>query len=186
MADLVDRIYLEILIVRCQIGNPSGFEELIAICQPRLRRFLGKLVSDWHQAEDLTQDVWIVVFKSIRKLQDPGAFWPWLYRIARNRAFQLLRRRGAIFEHDSRVDLVADMSDSDDFVAEDAQTVHAALDHLVPEHREVLLLRFMEEMSYEEIASVVGCQLGTVKSRIHNAKCELRKTLESQARHGLG
>ena len=68
--------------------------------------------------------------------------------------------------------------------AEDAAIVKAAMDELSPEHREVLLLRFMEEMSYEDIALVAGCQLGTVRSRIHNAKRALREIVERQSGYG--
>ena len=64
-----------------------------------------------------------------------------------------------------------------EFSAEDAQAVHAAMDQLSPEHREVLLLRFMEDMSYEEIAQVAECNVGTVKSRVFNAKRALRTVL---------
>ena len=62
--------------------------------------------------------------------------------------------------------------------AEDVARVHAALDQLVPEHREVVVLRYIEDMSYEEIAGVAGCPLGTVRSRLHHAKRALRRALE--------
>src|SRR5947209_8464851 len=73
---------------------------------------------------------------------------------------------------------VAGETDGDEFTEDDAARVHAALGDLTPEHREVLVLRFLEGMSYEEIAQVVGDPLGTVKSRIHYAKCALRAALE--------
>jgi RNA polymerase sigma-70 factor (ECF subfamily) len=75
------------------------------------------------------------------------------------------------------IDLVAG-EEADDFSAEDAEHVHTALGLIAPEHREVLLLRFVEEMSYEDIARVTGCQLGTVRSRIHYAKRALRRVME--------
>jgi RNA polymerase sigma-70 factor (ECF subfamily) len=75
------------------------------------------------------------------------------------------------------VDIAGD-DDVDDFSAEDAQRIHVALGRLAPEQREVLLLRFMEGMSYEEMARVTGCQLGTVRSRLYYAKRALRRLLE--------
>jgi RNA polymerase sigma-70 factor (ECF subfamily) len=69
-------------------------------------------------------------------------------------------------------------TDDADFTAEDAQAVHAALDQLAAEHREVLLLRFIEDMSYDDIAEVVDCPIGTVRSRIHNAKRALKRILQ--------
>jgi RNA polymerase sigma-70 factor (ECF subfamily) len=71
----------------------------------------------------------------------------------------------------------------DAFSAEDAEHVHAALGRLAPEQREVLLLRFIEGMAYEDIARVIGCQLGTVRSRLHYAKRALRRVLERAAQH---
>ena len=65
-----------------------------------------------------------------------------------------------------------------DFSPEDAARIHAALDRLAAEHREVLVLRFLEEMTYDQIARVVGCQLGTVRSRLHYAKQALRRAIE--------
>jgi RNA polymerase sigma-70 factor (ECF subfamily) len=73
---------------------------------------------------------------------------------------------------------VAANGTADEFTAEDAARVHAALDTLAPEHREVVVLRFIEDMSYDEIAKVAGCPVGTVRSRLHHAKRALRRVLE--------
>ena len=91
-----------------------------------------------------------------------------------------MRDRGLVQSTASIEDVeIADGSEEKiEFSADDVQAVHAALDRLAPEHREVLLLRFMEEMSYEEIAGVVGVSVGTVRSRIHNAKRSLREILK--------
>jgi len=75
---------------------------------------------------------------------------------------------------------IADEEPLDEFSAEDASRVYAALDRLTPEHREVLLLRFIEQMSYEDLAQVTGCPVGTVRSRIHNAKRGLREILKRE------
>jgi RNA polymerase sigma-70 factor (ECF subfamily) len=100
-----------------------------------------------------------------------------LYRIARDRAFRVLRRRQPptcpLAEEE-----VPDPGKDVEFAAEDVERVHAALDQLVPEHREVLVLRFLEGMAYEDMARVIGCPVGTVRSRLHYAKRELRRTVE--------
>jgi RNA polymerase sigma-70 factor (ECF subfamily) len=75
--------------------------------------------------------------------------------------------------------LAADPADEADFSADDAPHIHGALDRLPGDQREVLVLRVLEDMSYEDIARVVGCQLGTVRSRLHYAKRALRKSLRS-------
>ena len=82
------------------------------------------------------------------------------------------------FDERSIVDPAA--AEESDFSPEDAARIHAALDELPPEQREVLVLRFLEEMSYEQIASVVGCQLGTVRSRIYYGKRALRCALAKE------
>jgi RNA polymerase sigma-70 factor (ECF subfamily) len=71
----------------------------------------------------------------------------------------------------------------DDFSADDAERIHTALDKLSPEHREVLLLRFVEDLPYEQIAQITDCNLGTVKSRIHYAKRLLRREVERLIDH---
>ena len=111
------------------------------------------------------------------RLADPGAFPAWLYRIARHRALGELRKKRQPLSSLEGIDL-AEEGEDDDFSAEDAERVHAALGRLAPEHREVLLLRFFEGMTYEDIARVTGCQLGTVRSRIHYAKRALRRVME--------
>jgi RNA polymerase sigma-70 factor (ECF subfamily) len=79
----------------------------------------------------------------------------------------------------AHLDVVDQAIEEPEFTAEEVQKVHAALDCLIPEYREVLLLRYVENMSYEEIADVIQCPIGTVRSRIHNAKRALRRIFES-------
>ena len=182
MSEDTRRIYEKLLVVRCQIGDGEAFREVVESYAPRLRYFLRKLLGTSGEVEDVLQDVWCDVVRNVHRLVDPGAFPAWLYRVARDRAFrQIRRRRGP-----SRPVEEADIAEGpdDDFSAEDAGRVHAALDGLPPEHREVLVLRFLEEMSYESIAEVVGRPVGTVRSRIHYAKRALRGVLESEAEHG--
>jgi RNA polymerase sigma-70 factor, ECF subfamily len=179
MADRIDSFYWQVLVVRCQIGDCSAFEELVAACQPRLRGFLFKLAGR-EAVDDLAQEVWLDVFHDLPRLSNPDAFLPWFYRIARNRAYRRFRGRGQTVESldAQELNVAEEENPADEFTAEDAQAVHVALDDLSSEHREVLLLRFMEDMSYDDIAAVVGCQVGTVKSRLYHAKQALRTILE--------
>jgi len=178
MADPADRVYFRLLVIRCQAGDPAAFEELVARCHTGLRAFLHKMLNNQHNVDDVAQDVWLEAYRNLKKLNDPGAFRAWLYRAARNRAFLLLRRHRTI-EFIEGVEPVAG-EEEPDFTVADAEAVHTALDQLGPEHREVLLLRFMQELSYEEIAAVVGCQIGTVRSRIHNAKRQMRILMQNR------
>ena len=183
MTDLADRVYRTVLVVRCQAGDAAAFAELIELHQRPLHYFLAKMVGNVQAADDLLQDVWFEVFRGIGRLADPGAFAAWLYQIARHRALRALRQRPPVAVSLQDVE-VADDSDQDDvFTAEEAERIHVALDELPPQQREVLLLRFIEDMTYDDIAGVTGCQLGTVRSRIHYAKRALRRVLERTAVH---
>jgi RNA polymerase sigma-70 factor, ECF subfamily len=179
MTDVADQLYRNLLVLRCQAGDRLAFEELIATYGPGLRYFLEKMLSESHAAEDLLQEVWLDVFRGVAKLADPQAFPAWLYRIARNRVFaELRKRRPKVCPVDEMERALREETPEAEFTAEDATRVHAALDRLQSDHREILLLRFIENMSYEDIAGVMGCQIGTVKSRLHYAKRALRRIIE--------
>lgn len=177
MGDTADQLYERILVHRCQGGDQGAFEELIVRYTPRLRYFLRKLLGDLQGAEDVLQDVWLDAFRAMSRLLDPGTFPAWIYRIARDRAFRTLRRR-RFYEPLVDSKLADQTPKVEEFSVEDVARIHTALNTLVPEHREVLILRFLEEMSYEEIARVVDCRVGTVRSRIHYAKRALREIIE--------
>jgi RNA polymerase sigma-70 factor (ECF subfamily) len=115
---------------------------------------------------------------------DPAAFVTWLYRIAQNRVRQELRRRRQPARPIKEAAEVAEPGDKTaGFTPEDVARIHVALDGLALEHREALMLRFLEGMSYEQIATVSGCGVGTVKSRLHYAKRALRRVLEEAKIH---
>lgn len=177
MTDPVELLYERVLVVRCQAGDEAAFEELVARYAPRLRYFLRKLLSSAEAAEDCLQEVWLDVFRGLARLADPQAFRAWAYRIARDRAFGHLRK-GRREEPLGEIDVRDEAADEGAFSPEDAAKIHAALDELPPEQREVLVLRFLEEMSYDEIARVTSQRLGTVRSRIHYGKRALKRALQ--------
>ncbi len=178
MSDDLDLIYERVLVVRCQTGDEAAFAELVARYDARLRYFLRKITARPDRADDLLQDVWLDVFRHLPRLADPQAFRAWVYRIARDRAFGLLRRSQREAQPLGATDVPAGQADENGFGEEDAARIHAALDRLPAEQREVLVLRFVEAMSYEEIARVTGQPLGTVRSRLFYGKQALRKLLE--------
>jgi RNA polymerase sigma-70 factor (ECF subfamily) len=178
MNDLADQLYLQVLVVRCQVGDRLAFAELVALFQPRLCGYLSKMLASQH-VDDVAQEVWLEVYRGLGKLADPAAFAAWMFRIAHHRAFALLRRwRLPVAASIDEVDVADDPGDEPSFGDDEAAAVHAALDRLTPEYREALLLRFIEDLSYDAIAAVMGCPVGTVRSRIHNGKRLLRQMLE--------
>jgi RNA polymerase sigma-70 factor (ECF subfamily) len=178
MTNIAEQLYERLLVLRCQAGDEAAFEELVARYSPRLRYYLRKMLGEVHAAEDALQDVWFGVFQKVLRIADPAAFPAWIYRIARDRAFRELRRRKRYHPAIDEAELADASSGNGALELENAEYIHDALDKLAPEHREVLVLRFVETMSYEAIAQVTGCQLGTIRSRIHYAKRALRRALE--------
>jgi RNA polymerase sigma-70 factor, ECF subfamily len=172
-----DRLYERVLVLRCQAQDETAFEEIVALYTPRLRYYLRKMLGGVQATEDALQEVWLDAFRGITRLIEPGAFPAWIYRLARDRAFRELRRRRSHLPLED-FDLIDESTDPEEFSAEDAERIHDALDTLMPEHREVLVLRFIEDLTYEEIAGIVGCHLGTVRSRLHYAKRALRRVIE--------
>jgi RNA polymerase sigma-70 factor (ECF subfamily) len=172
----LDRVYERLLVLRCQTGDEAAFAELVERFNPRLRRFLRGMLDD--AAEDAVQDVWLDVFRGVGKLRDGGAFAAWLFRIARDRAYRMLRRKGLAVAAIGDVNDVPRSAAEEDFDDEQRQRLTSSLDRLPHAQREVLLLRFVEDLSYEQIAQAVGCELGTVRSRLHYAKRALRDLIE--------
>jgi RNA polymerase sigma-70 factor (ECF subfamily) len=179
MSEAADRLYERVLVLRCQAFDPAAFEELVERYGPRLRYYLRKMLRQ-ADIDDALQDVWCDALGGLHRLVDPAALPAWLYRIARVRAIRILRKRGRTWRPLPMAEVPEPAGDAEEFTAEDAGQVHAALDRLAPEHREVLVLRFLESMAYEDIARVVGCSTGTVASRIHYAKRALRHILDAE------
>ena len=167
MADELDRLYERVLILRCQTGDGAAFAEIVGRYGGRLEGYLRKLLGDTAATADALQDVWLAVWRGLPRLADRGAFEAWAFRIARDRAFRELRRRG--LPTVPADDALAD-DRPDPLPADDAAAVRAALDRLSPHHRDILMLRYVEGLSYEQVAAVVGVPVGTVRSRLHHAK----------------
>jgi len=172
-----DKLIEQVLILRCQIGDKDAFAELIERYQAPLRYFISRLSSNPETAEDIFQDTWLTVIRRIHSLKKTDAFSTWLYRIARNKVYQQFRRKRKLFELNENIAVPND-TENDVFSTEDAAKIHRCLKELLPEYREVLMLRFLEQMSYEQISQVINRSLGTVKSRIHYAKLALKKEME--------
>jgi RNA polymerase sigma-70 factor (ECF subfamily) len=184
-----DELRLHLQVLRCQAGDERAFAELFARFAGRTLRYLRGLVDD--AAEDVQQEVWLAVYRGLASLADPRAFRTWLYRTTRHRAVDFLRRRRR--ERELVADVAADAvaegvaTDPDDDPgtspdALDAGALRDALTTLPPVQREVLVLRYQDGLSYAEIALVVGCSVGTVRSRLHHAKRRLHDVIAPAAR----
>ncbi|MHC4266433.1 MAG: RNA polymerase sigma factor [Planctomycetota bacterium] len=171
---------LEKIVRCCQNGQRAAFEELFEMYQPRLKYYVRRLDTGDNNSDDILQDIWLTVFKKIHKLKEARSFTIWLYRIARNKVYDGFRRKERFVRLPK--DEMVPVSDSDEpvFEPDDAEKLHRALSTLKPYHREVLTLYFIEQMSYQSIADVIDCSIGTVRSRLFYAKQSLRQEMESQ------
>jgi RNA polymerase sigma-70 factor (ECF subfamily) len=180
MSEAPARLHERVLVLRCQAGDEAAFTELVEHYHARLHSYVRTLLGSADRVDDALQEVWLDVFRSVPQLADPAAFSPWVYRIAHNRAMRELRKRRPHHVPLKGSESFEEFEETDDnaHISEvNVARIHAAISQLAPEHREALLLRFMNDMSYEDIASVTGCQIGTVRSRLHYAKCALRRAL---------
>jgi RNA polymerase sigma-70 factor (ECF subfamily) len=173
-----------LLASRAQAGDSAAFRTLILSLEARLFYFVRRFVKDEHRAADIVQDVWLTAFRNLRRLRQPAAFRGWVYQIAHDRATTMMRR-----ESRSAETLTVDIADDavasvDEFARQDqAAAVHRAIDRLSEEHRAVITLRFLEDLSLAAIADILREPLGTVKSRLHYAKESLRRLLTEGSAH---
>ena len=180
-----DRIQYEWLALRCQAGEADAFEDLIAVMERPLLYYAASLTGDSDSALDVLQEVWIRVFRGIRKLKDPGSLRSWLYSITHGIAVDRIRKNYSREQAEKVQFEEFQEAEEPSFAAEDAAAIHQALSEIGLKHREVLVLHFLEDLSMAEIAEVVGCSEGTVKSRIHYAKRAMKEIL-SGGGHGTG
>jgi len=178
-------------IARLRKGDPDAITDLVDRYQHRLYRFLVRMVGDPATAEDLFQQTWIRLMEKIGSYDTRRSFEAWLFAIARNLAIDHLRRRRGISldEPDdfgqapverleaSGQDVLSRLLDF-----ERGALLAAAIGELPAIHREVLTLRFEEDMKLEQIAEVAGVPLSTVKSRLHRALESLRTRIEASGK----
>ena len=163
--------------------TPPSWDDLVRQHSSRVYRLAYRLTGNRHDAEDLTQEVFVRVFRSLSSYT-PGTFEGWLHRITTNLFLDMARRRQRIrFEGlgDQAVGLLRDdePTPAQAFDARHLDTdVQQALEALAPEYRAAVVLCDIEGLSYEEIAATLGVKLGTVRSRIHRGRAQLRAALD--------
>jgi len=163
--------------------TPPSWDDLVRQHSARVYRLAYRLTGNMHDAEDLTQEVFVRVFRSLPSYT-PGTFEGWLHRITTNLFLDMARRRQRIrFEGlgDQAVGLLRDgePTPAQAFDARHLDTdVQQALEALAPEYRAAVVLCDIEGLSYEEIAATLGVKLGTVRSRIHRGRAQLRTALD--------
>jgi RNA polymerase sigma-70 factor, ECF subfamily len=178
------------LIKKCREGDTGAFGELVSRYQDRLFNSVLRLVVNAEDARDVVQEAFMHAYQSLHTFKGDSLFFTWLYRIAVNTAISMKRKQRPTV----RIQAGGDEKNSIDpldpaaasrpghaiEMAEDERLVHEALAKLSPEHRAVLVMKDMDGMKYEDMAGVLDVPIGTIRSRLHRARLEMRDLLLHQ------
>ncbi len=176
-------IHDEWLVLRCQDGDSAALAELIDRWQPRLWRQAMRLTADRDAANDTVQQAWIAIIRGLARLNDAACFRRWAYQIVTYKCADWVRQRQRERAQTGALDSKPDEQPSPAADAtDDVELLREALKQLSPERRMVLSMFYVEKMPLAEIAHVLSLPVGTVKSRLHYAKQELKTILERKLR----
>lgn len=177
------------LIEQSLAGNGDAFGRLVRRHQDRLYNAVYRVLDHPDDAQDVVQEAFVHAYQSLASFKGDSEFFTWLYRIAFNTAVSLRRKNRArvrllaVPDGEALPDPADTSADARPGAAlerdEDEARLRAALSRLSPEHRQALVLKDIEGQKYEEIAEATGVPVGTVRSRLHRARLELREILES-------
>ena len=181
------------LVKRCQAGEREAFNEIVRSYQKKVLNLAYHFLGNYTEAVDLTQDAFIKAYLSIKKFRQESNFYTWLYRITVNLCKNKLKyrqRRGyyqkrsldeplELEEGNLKFELAANRPNPGELAVnkERNEIIRRAIDSLDERYRVVLILRVREMLRYEEIAKILKCELGTVKSRLHRARLMLKEKL---------
>lgn len=178
-----DREVDQQLVERAQRGDKRAFELLVAKYQRKLARLLSRFIRDPGEVEDVAQEAFIKAYRALPSFRGDSAFYTWLYRIginaAKNHLVAMGRRAPTTTEHDAEEaesfedgDQLRDINTPENMLMSKqvANVVNAAMEQLPEELRTAITLREIEGLSYEDIAEIMNCPIGTVRSRIFRAR----------------
>lgn len=176
------------LIAECLQGDTAAFGVLVRRYQERLYNTVYRMVGNAEDAYDVVQEAFLSAYQSLESFKGDSLFFTWLYRIAVNTAISLKRKQRAVVSIDAGRDGEPGIDPLDPSEAsrpghameqaEQQRRIRQALARLSPEHRAVLVMKDMEGQKYETMAEVLDVPIGTIRSRLHRARLELRELLE--------
>lgn len=176
------------LIAECLQGDTAAFGVLVGRYQGRLYNTVYRLVGNAEDSYDVVQEAFLSAYQSLDGFKGDSLFFTWLYRIAVNTAISLKRKHRAVVSINAGRNGVQGVEPADPSElsrpghameqAEEGRRVREALARLSPEHRAVLVMKDMEGQKYEVMAEVLEVPIGTIRSRLHRARLELRELLE--------
>ncbi|MCK8060206.1 MULTISPECIES: RNA polymerase sigma factor [unclassified Fusibacter] len=174
---------LKQLIKKSVNGHQKAFEKIMYLHGNQVLGYLMKLCANKEFAEDVYQEVWIKVYRKLNTYDQTKAFEPWLFTIARNTAFDFLKKH----KNDPipTIDeiLLQDVRSStphESPMIETESQIHTALEQLSEMNRQIVVLRYMSDLSYDQIAKKLDCDVSTIKWRLYESKKQLKKFLEQK------
>ncbi len=183
------------LIDACRAGKTEAFGVLVRRYQDRLYPTILRLAGSAEDAHDLLQDAFLRAYQKLGHFHGQSSFYTWMYRIAVNLALSDRRRKRGVHPPprarggDETFDPRMDVDQSDPSLplvrAERDEQIQEALNALAPDHRAVVVLKDLDGLRYEEIAEILGVPVGTVRSRLHRARTELRERLRGVIEESL-
>ena len=178
------------LIAECLKGRTASFGDLVRRYQDRLFNAVYRVLDNTEDTHDVIQEAFLNAYQSLNSFKGDSEFFTWLYRIAFNAAITLKRKRRTVFslEYGRDDELSNEPADHSVFTrpgealerSEEEAKLQEALNRLSPEHRVVLILKDIEGQKYEDIAEILDVPIGTVRSRLHRARSELKELLQPE------
>jgi len=169
------------IILNILSGSKNSFSQLLEKYGEKVRNLVFFITNDKASVDDLTQDIFLKVYESLRGFQNKSSFYTWLYKITVNKCRDEIRKKkyrkfipvDSFLNHQNEKLFMHDEYKN----IENSMLVKEALDKLKYDHKEILILKEMNDLSYQEISEILNCEIGTVKSRISRARLEFAKII---------
>jgi len=188
----VDRLPDEMLVKSCLQGDMGSFGELVRRYQKQVYSLAYRLTNDAEEAMDLSQEVFLKIYQVLERYDDSRPFFPWMYKVASNVCYSLLRKRPQesvplekVIEFTPLIPKIESQPEDYYESREIQQLVQRAIAELPEKYRVPLVLRFLEDLTYQQIAEVMELPVSTIETRLYRGKALLQKRLSIVMEKGV-
>ena len=171
-------------------GDQAAFAELVELYQEKLYHMAYRMLNNRQEAEDVVQDTFLRVYNNLERYDTSMKFSTWIYRIATNLSIDRLRKRKPVYSLDAESSEYEGLDgysmipsdnrtpESEMLISETQRIIHQAIDTLPPKYKTVMILRYIHELSLQEVGDILDMPVTTIKTRVHRGREFLRKKLE--------
>ena len=171
-------------------GDQAAFAELVELYQEKLYHMAYRMLNNRQEAEDVVQDTFLRVYNNLERYDTTMKFSTWIYRIATNLSIDRLRKRKPVYSLDAESSEYEGLDgysmipsdnrtpESEMLISETQRIIHQAIDTLPPKYKTVMILRYIHELSLQEVGDILDMPVTTIKTRVHRGREFLRKKLE--------